>query len=1339
MGVGSKLRKAAPGIVNSWLLFVTLGVLAVVFLVYQFVYVKSNEEELIAKRFRVLAQIGDNIVKREKGFENIAKNTLKKIIIKKGYDDNIKSAALPRLYILAIEHLKERNKILKCGLESLISEPHIIIYSPPGQPADKDKYVFYMNVKDFFLPLHRSDVFDHMAVFEKDTPLYHDFDSTLEIPNLENLLGPDTPIRSGSLLDVTISNSPFKLFLQPINLDDGQKWNIGGLVDRKIFTREARAFKADIVTVFLILFCIFLFGLPLLKLFLMSGFDRLDTGDVILVAFSFVAGTLLVILLHLYSHQYIHDNRQLRTDLQAVAEKIHDEFTLELEQAYNELDRYDNINLKQHGLLPDETYKNILSQTEIQKEYSNRSQRFSFPLSNQLQPVEYKRFKVVFWADEKGEQKLELVTRKFFGGLVNIGHRGYFRNASIWEHPTLDGKRFMLESIISSTSGEKLAVISKISTQKLSSPEIELSPLRVAAMTSQLTSVIDTVMPAGFGFCITDRNGNVWFHSDKRRNKEENFFNEVQRDPELIAAVKSRRARHVHLYYQNKSHICYVAPVRRMPLFIVTFRDMDYPDTMQTHIVFYALFFTFLLLLFNGMLPLIPSCGKLHWEQGSSRRFNIHWLRPFSNSAALYSRFTLANAGLMLLLILFKLPSTPSGTLFLCLSASLWAMGNYLETVAQKNLLPIWLTRRWRIGLFAFFIVVIHLGAFFYTGYLLPLVIFQVLAALVIYLTRRYAYKNTFKEESDNTGEAKNYYPRFLFSWLLLVCAVPLVMFFIDAYNYENELTIKHFQFKLARQVEARNFHVNTFYREQMLDPNENPAVKNSMDARKTSGIYADPILETRWHIIPTSDFRGFAPPEKFSRLLYSIRANLGSLDLEKRNLVFTCASDNSRHWESQKDRLVLKYQSGHAQPDLNPGPLPVYTVDSKLKHFPFPIRFITILTLIVLLALLFLIYRLLCFTLRRVFGIQLLKPHQPIDFPTCVEEFLQGNSSLIIYCQHHRQIRDFNDSVGKHFQSTPVDLLEHTADNLPEIQDFHKPVFIKNFQLIPHDYPANLNQLKILSALLDIPGLQLVVPTMTPLDKTIHHYNELPGNDENNTHCLEALRLLGQIRQILVPMFYPLKSGKTQPFPYIQKIEEQDIKELLINEFSVSPYFKEIEKNIYHYYRELKKQQLPGIKENIKQNIKAKLIQRIRELAHHFYHQLLNSCTPSETFVLLDIADDQLVNPNNLGTIKILLQKGLLVYDKTFQVMNRSFRDFILHAVDSSEVKQMVGTLTRRGKWKRYKVPLSILVLGIVIFLAFQDNILSEINALVTAVIGSLALLSNFSGALSKFRGSSG
>ena len=250
-----------------------------------------------------------------------------------------------------------------------------------------------------------------------------------------------------------------------------------------------------------------------------------------------------------------------------------------------------------------------------------------------------------------------------------------------------------------------------------------------------------------------------------------------------------------------------------------------------------------------------------------------------------------------------------------------------------------------------------------------------------------------------------------------------------------------------------------------------------------------------------------------------------------------------------------------------------------------------------------------------------------------------------------------------------------------------------------------------------------MIIPAILPLSEVIEYYEEkleqLSGaSDEAKSNCKKAIDLLSEIASSLVPLYLPLKTGD-QVYSLIAKIDNVLIKELIKREFRGADYFKRIESAIYQYYKKLKDSQ-EGVTEE-------KMILKIRELARNYYNKILNSCSRKEKYVLYDMAQDMLVNANNLEAIDSLLKKGLLVYDGAFRLMNESFRDFILAEVNREELELYTSTIS--PKWRSYKTPLLLIALGVAVFFAFQEDFLGKVDALVTTAIGAIAIITKFSG----------
>ena len=79
---------------------------------------------------------------------------------------------------------------------------------------------------------------------------------------------------------------------------------------------------------------------------------------------------------------------------------------------------------------------------------------------------------------------------------------------------------------------------------------------------------------------------------------------------------------------------------------------------------------------------------------------------------------------------------------------------------------------------------------------------------------------------------------------------------------------------------------------------------------------------------------------------------------------------------------------------------------------------------------------------------------------------------------------------------------------------------------------------------------------------------------------------------------------------------------------------------------------------------------------AQHFYEALWAGCATDERVQLRQLAEEGLVNPNNSSAIARLLSAGLVRRDRTFSIMNETFRRFVLRAASP----QVISSWEREG-----------------------------------------------------------
>jgi hypothetical protein len=1365
MGIRAKLKTKSPRMINSWLMFVTVAFIVVATFIYWFIYVRNSENAQVAKRFKVLARMGQNIYNREKGLKSIAKNALEKskIKVRQKYDQD-PDLAFPILKDIVEDEIRDARLITMKSKKSL-SEDNILTLltlKDKLQPDDPG-YVIYIGKDQFFAPLLRSDVFDYLIVCEekksKDQSgktsstaaiVYSTFPGDLNIPDLTKLRNPQGPIEAGSLSTIVLSNKKYQLFIQPLKLEDGRKWYIGCVIDMKTFNRQVRALDPSIVVYLLIGFLIFIFGIPLLKLFLMSSFDQLSIKDVVLTTFAVVFCALMLLLLNLAIYQDYHDDDQVDRNLETLSTVIEKRFCAELGDIYSQLRGFDNSYSNDKELLVGDIFYNIFSDTVMENEYAageeldpSASQEMKKKkIENMQQKLSklnegYNLYKILFWMDGTGEQVLQFSTRNYSGGMDNLGHRAYFKEAGKWnldESPVQEaGRPFMLESITSITSGEKMAAVSTPVSAVFNNAEGEPTHAEVIAMTSQLTSVIDTLMPVGYGFCIIDRTGKAWFHSDTERNLQENFIHETGNDSELLTAISLKQPGFFSLAYQRKSHHCRFRLLSHYPLFLITFYDKTSTQSVQAAVIIRTVALILGLLLFVCLLFSTSIVLDYRKSLLKYRYLPFDWLRPQTteSSKAYYKHLQDSTSIILLLTIIFTIYARTLEVFFLCLSAQLFAISyNYyfLSMITRRHLRP----KLYKVILFLLgFLFLIHLGSALALGlgkqgFLLLFEALLAAALLLLYLFRSKLRRTSGSGQGrdpankDTRNSTIRNYLVFMFLWLVLICAIPLNIFFNNAFDFERTTRNKQNQLQFEQAREERESRIDRFYKERMDPEKGNPVIMSTKQKRIKQGIYAEIVGEKIFPEQPD------VPGAKEEDRLYGVVTRL-------------------------------------------------YQFKDILKGMPLLV-FLGV--SLVIFVIVFLIIR---FVVCNIFGLHLVEDSPGDQLSTGgkeagspvlreIHQFLRSGSHVAVQCQTGEQMEYFTQlpqetllpASGSLEDIDFKDLLSHLEKPTPEPQPTGRQV-LRILHLDVHlsavegdrNYEDDIKTLESMLNTLQNPHSQVIAPINTPLAELIEIYHdadlvieaeaketaskkkELPETEKEKHERIRRISvLLKEIESYFSTVYVPLSSpdDAKQTYKKIYPIKHPEIKQLILDEFKPSSYFSAIEADIYDYYTRLtRKKSRDDISPEELDVIKEKIILRIQELSQHYYLRLLKSCSRKEKFVLYDISQDGLINFNNKETIAMLLKRGLLRYDGTIEVMNKSFRNYVLCAIDTAEAEHLIGGLSAKGRWKSYQAPIYLLILGAAAFLAFQEDLMSDLNAILATLVGGAGILTRFSGLLSK------
>ncbi len=162
----------------------------------------------------------------------------------------------------------------------------------------------------------------------------------------------------------------------------------------------------------------------------------------------------------------------------------------------------------------------------------------------------------------------------------------------------------------------------------------------ITALSTRLYSVIGTILPPGYGFCIIDEDGGVQVHSDLNRSLNENFLEQAAPALPLREAIASRQNMSFNeIKFYGKPFAVNIKPVSRLPFFLVTFYDKGYIVPVNMRILIFSLilcfaFYTVLLLLWFFAIRKKHYANPLLYSPMDV----LHWVVPKQHAVQYYRR-----------------------------------------------------------------------------------------------------------------------------------------------------------------------------------------------------------------------------------------------------------------------------------------------------------------------------------------------------------------------------------------------------------------------------------------------------------------------------------------------------------------------------------------------------------------------------------------------------------------------------------------------------------------------------------------------------------------------------
>ena len=185
---------------------------------------------------------------------------------------------------------------------------------------------------------------------------------------------------------------------------------------------------------------------------------------------------------------------------------------------------------------------------------------------------------VVLWFDEQGDQIRKWTTKAQITGPASHRPFDHFRDVvsgRLWTLKSATGgntRRFTIDPLRAPTTSE-LGVVFATPVPGGANEKRTFLGLNVRP-----ESLIDPIVPPGFGFAIVGPSGRVLFHSEEGLSLEENFFEEVGDPQQVRERARSARLARWMGDYHGRPHRFRMQPVQTLvnsPWLIVTFQELE--------------------------------------------------------------------------------------------------------------------------------------------------------------------------------------------------------------------------------------------------------------------------------------------------------------------------------------------------------------------------------------------------------------------------------------------------------------------------------------------------------------------------------------------------------------------------------------------------------------------------------------------------------------------------------------------------------------------------------------------------------------------------------------------
>ncbi|HZT32405.1 MAG TPA: hypothetical protein VFA33_21125 [Bryobacteraceae bacterium] len=1101
-----------------------------------------------------------------------------------------------------------------------------------------------------------------------------------------------------NVVDVQLAGTRYKLYVQPMAAEipgvkgENVKPVICGLWRADRFQSEVVSIPYSIlIWTGLLLLSAFALGWPVLKLAYMSPAERLRRRQVFHLLFSSLVVTALLSLIVLNWSDQLQTNEKGGEQLQLLADTLDRNLKAELVRAVAFLNFLGN-----DERVLREGFRRSNTPDWMQARFLDAYAAGFADLRGKRPAAYYPYFDICFWADSEGRQQFKItvegvatpaisvqkedffqavlhprdlpsITGQYFGGPKDLSVPG-------WEQ--VADTHFYLTSRYSPNTGEFFAILAVPYSTPAGWTEIPPNTrnLKAVVLVSRFLSLLDPVVPPGYGYAVLDHRGIVQFHSNSAHNKIEDFFRECRQNSSVMALAAQGQQDFVTASYMGRQQHMLVRPMPYLgePSYtLVVFRDSNYFRTVNV-----ACILVFSLLAGLLAAPFLAAAALFVFR---SREYPLAPVWPARSEAPKYVNLLIANACLIAAfawrLPRLRMDQTLLAVLFIVSAAAVFAALKP-EWAGGRRALP---ARAAVLGVLVW--VAQWSPALLIAGFYAALSVPAVSAGL---------------EEAGRRLPLRRLYVAMTFSLLAVLAALPCFGLFKIAHDTTHRLALEAAQIARRDQLQHRAEDLRVRFRGIVADAGDRAEAYAS--ARLAEGLdrYDKPVFDPEPALRPgplqNPDLGRLEP------MIAGIAAWLpaNGLGAAMREAALGHRGRFRPVWATAQsgDMQLLWLKETPGSP-LDESLLGVYP-RWRLLGTPF----------LLLLGLAAVLVFWLAYVTRKVFVTELeelppLETWQPSrDYPghlLILGNPKSGKSAWAAALPHARML----------------DLAQMAAARQWTAEPFAEPLAIVDHFEFDLDNPeVCLAKLRLLEQLLYVERKRVVLlSAVDPIFYLVSSSPEIltvPGEKQES-----PARLLDRWSAVF-SQFHKLQlADETAGLLRVMLKENQHeswrrrLARMVLRECDYTAQLRHLGASL------LEAQLCHG------PISRAEFLEELLERADPYYRVLWATCTRTERLVLYQLAEDGWANPKNQRAIQQLQRRGLIRRECGLRIMNESFRRFVQAAQCPHEVARWEEE-EAHSTWSAVKLALGTALVAFAAWLLYTQRDVFQVGVGYIAALGA-------------------